>query len=133
MDDPKVKSIQTTVALDREPFGKFEEQVVSGFPQIEGLEEIWARERNEQLTGSYAILLFYLAFRDVNDARSRELCDQIVTAFNTRHYWEKTEFRFIPIPWGTIPSDLPARIWRRRQAIVKPTEREIALAKKRQL
>lgn len=124
------KGIKPTISLDRPPFGQHEEQVVNGFPQIEPLEEIWTREVNEQLTGSYPVVKFYLALRDVQDARARELCDRIVDAFKTRTYWDKIEFRFIIIPWGLIPSDLPSRIWRRHQAIVAPTARELELAKK---
>lgn len=109
--------VDSVVMLDREPLGELEQQLVNGFPAIETLEEIWVRERHTALTGGYPKLKIYLAF-GVIDARGRELTERIANEFQHRNYWQKIDFDFEVIPVGTIPKDLPSRIWKRKSIVV---------------
>lgn len=116
--------------LDREPLGKYEQELVNGFQEISTLEAIWVRDVPPQITGSYPIMRVYLAF-SVMDAGSRHLADRIQEAYEVRHHWAAVEFKFSHIPADRIPADVPARIWKRPARVWTPSEHRVDLMRRR--
>lgn len=116
------------LTLDRAPADKFEEALANGFPQVESLEAIWVRHVPTQLTGGYPKMRIYLAM-SLLDQANRHLADRIQEAYEQRFHFEEMEFEFHHIPHDRIPSDLPARIWKRPPTIWTPTADRIARAK----
>lgn len=103
----------TALLLDREPLNVYERELVSGFSELDDLEEIWVRE----VAATYPIYRVYLAFSAMTH-ETRTRADQIAAAYQQRRFHDRVDFDFIHMPHGRIPADIPARIYRRPSRIL---------------
>jgi hypothetical protein len=104
-----------------------EETLVNAFSRVATIDEVWVRHVSGQVResaetgtplwimkrGAWPLCRVYLGFR-VLDPDSRTKADNIEKEFRTRMSTQRLDFEFAHVATGTVPPEIPARIWKRR-------------------